>query len=287
MRRGWYIINYHDINFEDSILTRAIGGVIRPDVFSRQLQYLAKRVTFVSLAEGYERYQSGQLDRPYLTIWFDDGFKGLHTYALDICESFGVRPAVSICSRFVDRKEMFWRCKLSALAHLDGMRLLRAALRKHHERVPFKLRSWSLENYDERLTVELDLVYKEVTTPEFREHAFSIFMDRSDLVALKEHDWEIVNHSAEHAPWSQTIGWETITRSFKECEELVVELGGDKNWWVVPFDFGFKNYATDAEALDKRIVRVGNRVNQTGNAPVFYRYVAPEHRTRWQFFPRS
>ena len=42
MKAGWHIFNYHDINYEDSILTRAIGGTIRPDVFYSHLQELSK-----------------------------------------------------------------------------------------------------------------------------------------------------------------------------------------------------------------------------------------------------
>ena len=285
MRNGWYIINYHDVNFEDSILTRAIGGTLRPDVFERQMARLAGKFNFVSLEEGYERYCENRLDHPYLTIWFDDGFKGLHTYAANICDSFGICPTVSICSRFVERTELFWRCKFSALAHLDGLRLFRSAMRKHHAHVPFKVRAWSVANYDRRLLDELDAVYEEVTTPEFRELAFSIFLDRRDLAALKDRGWSIVNHSSDHSPWAPGVGWQTINQSFNECETLVAELGGDVHWWVVPFDFGFDNYVEQARSTDKRIVRVGNRLNRSGEDAIIYRYVAPEHLTRWQFFP--
>jgi hypothetical protein len=33
-----------------------------------------------------------------------------------VCEEFGIQPALSICSRFILRDEMFWRVKLSALS---------------------------------------------------------------------------------------------------------------------------------------------------------------------------
>jgi hypothetical protein len=286
MKPGWYIVNYHDVNFEDSILTRALGGTVRPDLFRRHLAYMASKGEFCSLSEGVERLQEGRLDRPYFSIWFDDGFSGLKTYADPICADFGVKPIVSVCMRFALRQEMFWRSKLSVLAHLDGLRLLRSRLRGEFGRVPFKVRKWTLENYDHRVQAAIDEIYDEVTTEEFRSDAFRIFLSEGDLQDLVGRGWDVTNHSVAHTPWSKPLGWSGVRASLDEADAFIEQLGGDPRYWVVPFDFGFEHYRAESEATDKVVVLVGGRPNvgQDSNPRLLWRYAAPETLRFGSFF---
>ena len=131
MKPGWYIINYHNVDWEDSILTRAIGVTTRPDVFRHHLKTLQRHGRFISIPEGQQMLDSGRrFDEAVFSLWFDDGYSGLLEYAKGICEEFGIYPALSVNSRFTERQEMFWRCKLAYLAYADGMRFVRAKLRK-------------------------------------------------------------------------------------------------------------------------------------------------------------
>ena len=70
MKSGWHIFNYHDINYEDSILTRAIGGTIRPDVFYGHLEELSKAGEFISVEEGIRMLKNNEtFTKPLFTIW--------------------------------------------------------------------------------------------------------------------------------------------------------------------------------------------------------------------------
>lgn len=33
MKKGWYILNYHDISWEENILMRGVGGTVPTDIF--------------------------------------------------------------------------------------------------------------------------------------------------------------------------------------------------------------------------------------------------------------
>lgn len=281
MKPGWYILNYHSVDWEDAILTRALGGTTRPDVFRHQLERMAEAGRFVSIPEGQALLESGRdVDEVLFSLWFDDGFSGLVDFARPICDRFGIAPALSICSRFVAREEMFWRAKLAYLAYADGMRFVRAKLRKAFEGVPFKIRSWTLEHFDDRVLAIVDEVYREHTTEAFRADAFRIFADGDGLRTLADAGWLITNHSAAHWPLSPALGWDVVEREYDECEAYVRELSPDNRYWVVPFAFGSDNYL---DALMKRatVVEVGERRNtaetwrQTGRV---FRFDAPTRR---------
>ena len=91
MKAGWYILNYHDVNYEDSILTRAIGGTIRPDVFYEHMQTLSSMGDFISVEEGLNALNhKTKFNNPCFSLWFDDGFYGLKEHAAKICEHFDI-----------------------------------------------------------------------------------------------------------------------------------------------------------------------------------------------------
>lgn len=49
MKAGWYILNYHDISYEDSVFTPTIGGAFRPDVFYNHLNKLWTLGEFITV----------------------------------------------------------------------------------------------------------------------------------------------------------------------------------------------------------------------------------------------
>ena len=54
MKPGWYILNYHDVNWESSYFTRAIGGVVSPDLFCKHVEKLSKKGKIISVQTGLE-----------------------------------------------------------------------------------------------------------------------------------------------------------------------------------------------------------------------------------------
>ena len=278
MKPGWYILNYHDINYEDSILTRAIGGTIRPDVFYEHLKTLTGLGNFVTVEEGLNQlFNNVDFNSPTFSIWFDDGFYGLKEHALKICNYFNIQPTVSVCSRFVLREEMFWRCKMSALAHTDGMRFLRTELRNSNKNVPFKLRKWTLENFTLDLVGAVDKVYQSIFSKEFQKDAFRIFLDKNDIEVLVGQGWSIANHSASHYPLSEKVSDNFIREQFIECQQLIDQFDHKVDSWVIPFGFGKDNFSELLNTASIPIVHVENQYNSTKNwdSKNIYRYEIP------------
>ncbi len=261
MKPGWYILNYHNVDWEDSILTRALGVTTRPDVFRHHLTTLGERGRFISIPEGQRMLDSGApFEEAVFSLWFDDGYSGLTEYAFDICASFDIRPAVSLNARFTLREEMFWRCKLAYLAHADGMRFVRAKLRKKFEAVPFKIRTWTLHHFCDDVLAVVDEVYEACTDATFREDAFRIFATVDDLQRLSDAGWLMSNHTAGHWPLAPGLGWEAVEREFDLCEPFVRRFAPDNPYWVVPFAYGSEHYREQLMAR-ATVVEVAERRN--------------------------
>src|SRR5215471_12480919 len=131
LARGWYIILYHDVSWEETPFTSHLGSTCPPDVFRDHVRTCEELGELVSIQDGIERVKKGDIASPLFSFWFDDGFVGVRKYAAPILAAHGVTGAISICSRFAMRTEMFWRCKLSYLHSIDAGRHLRARLRKY------------------------------------------------------------------------------------------------------------------------------------------------------------
>ena len=117
MRAAWYVINLHEVNWESSLFTRGLGGVMSPDLLRRRVEQLRSLGEIIPVQRGLEMLHAGEEFRaPVFSLWFDDGFAGVRRYALPILQEYGITAAVSICSRFVGRREMFWRATLSFLS---------------------------------------------------------------------------------------------------------------------------------------------------------------------------
>ena len=64
--------------------------------FRRMLQFLARHHTFISYSDAVALIESGEIDKPYVTFTFDDGFKNCMRAAAIMYE-FGARGCFFIC----------------------------------------------------------------------------------------------------------------------------------------------------------------------------------------------
>jgi peptidoglycan/xylan/chitin deacetylase (PgdA/CDA1 family) len=69
--------------------------------FRRLIERLAVDHTFLSFSDAVERIRSGPIDRPYVAITFDDGFKSC-LRAAEMLESWGIRGCFFVCPAFLD-----------------------------------------------------------------------------------------------------------------------------------------------------------------------------------------
>ncbi len=268
MNPGWYILNYHDISWEESAYTRAIGGNLPPDIFRSHLDALSKNARLVSVPDGYERFQQGEIDEPLVSIWFDDGLVGVRKYALPLLERYGVKGAMSVNSKFMLREELFWRFKLSFLTFTDGMRFLRSKLRPYGYKTAMSVRSFTIDHFSDEIVADIDEVYRNFTDNFDRQDAFRLFDDVAGIAELQRQGWEIANHSASHYPVSEDSYIHKFGEEYKSCElALHEQLGLDTRFWVMPFDRNGKRSTQLTDVFkqeDERartLVLVGHKVN--------------------------
>src|SRR5262245_60839674 len=76
-----------------------------------------------------------------------DGVAGVRKYAAPVLAEHGITGGISLCSRFNDRTEMFWRSKLSYLHSIDAGRHLRARLREYGYSRPELVREFTIHRF--------------------------------------------------------------------------------------------------------------------------------------------
>ncbi|MEE8342090.1 MAG: polysaccharide deacetylase family protein [Candidatus Neomarinimicrobiota bacterium] len=237
MKNGWYILNYHNISWEENIYLRGIGGSFPPDIFESHIEYLSKHGNIVSIKDGFKKYISSDIKEPLISIWFDDGFRAVRKYALPIIEDNNATAAISICSRFLLKKELFWRLKLSYISQIDSLRFLRGKLRKFGYKTSTNVNSFVLDNFSDEVLKAIDEVYNDFSNQYLRDDAFRIFDDVAGIKILQDHGWTIANHSAAHYPISEDSYFDHFTEEYEECEKVIKHyFNMDSKFWVLPFD---------------------------------------------------
>jgi len=280
MKNGWYILNYHDISWEENDLMRGIGGSFPPDIFRDHLDNFNRYGKIVSVQEGFAQYQKGTIKAPLISIWFDDGFAGVRKYAFPILETYNVKAAISINSRFTLNEEMFWRCKLSFINQVDGMRFLRSKLRKYGYKTNMLIKVFVLDHFCDEIVEAIDRVYNLFTREYFRRDAFRIFDNFDGIKELQNNGWEIANHSASHYPVGESSYIHKFKDEFMECEKAINSyLGIKTRFWVVPFDrkrdIKLKDVFSQINHENSNLVLVGDIINNNYNKDerIIYRII--------------
>lgn len=255
LSRGAYFLNYHSVGWEDSVFTHAIPEfTVPPDVFRRHLKMLNEVGRLTSPQEALQKLRNDTVTEPLIVLWFDDGHKGVIKWALPQLEKLQITGALSVCSRFITRKELFWRSKMSYLSHLDLMRAVRSGLRENGIDVPLHFRSWSVENFAPIIVDVMDNIFRNQGLKKILKKGKKLFMDKEDLKKIKDKGWFIANHTSRHYP---ILDKDISESSFLECDIFLKNMGIDgRNYWVVPFGFGFNRELLSNIIKNKNKIKV-------------------------------
>lgn len=285
MKNGWYVLNYHDVSWEENRFLKGIGGSFPPDIFRGHLKRLSEAGVLVAVGEGYKKLLSNSLDKPYISIWFDDGFVGVRKYAKPIMELYGIQGAVSLNADTLFRRTMFWRAQASYIAGTDSLRILRERLRPLGYSPGASVKMFIIDHFNPAVLAALNSVYHSITTPAQREDAFRVYDDAQGIKVLMNNGWEICNHSTAHFPIGEEKCASIAYEHFAACEqELFKAFGVETRYWVIPFDREQHrgrhvwDMAKKLKENGKRLVLVGNRMNISDADPnsVIYRIAPPK-----------
>lgn len=231
---AWYILVYHEVSWEDSTHVSHIGGACSPQMFEHHVRTSAELGRLVDIEDGVALLTSGNIDAPLISFWFDDGARGVRVHAAPILEQYGIRGATSICSRFMTRKEMFWR---SMLSHLQSLGLASQLASLVPEIADAKgLRAASIARFNENLLRAIGSLYRSTVPEDERYDAFDLFDDIDGVRALHNSGWTIANHTAAHYPILPNFTVEELVAPFDECQKYLDEtLVIVDKYWVIPF----------------------------------------------------
>ena len=192
----------------------------------------------------------------------------MRKYAYSVLEAYGIKGAISVCSRCLLRKEFFWRFKLSFLSQVDGLRFLRSRLKKFGYDGKGSVKTFTIHSFSEEIVGVIDSIYQDFTTESFRADAYRLFDTTEGIGTLAESGWEIANHTAGHYSIGAPSYMHMSEEQFDECEsDLAKNLGIATRFWVVPFGYGV-NAVEPAKGhkwmteKDKIFVHVGNMANR-------------------------
>ena len=284
MKALWYVLLYHDVSWEENPYVRGLGGTCPPDVFRDHLEWAEKTGELVSVREGLRRTADGDLRHPIFSFWFDDGLAGVRKYAYPLMKKHGVTGGFSLCSRFWNRQELFWRFQLSYLSCCDGLRFLRPRLRKLGFKKGMSVRDFTLTSFSEQVVERVNRVYEKFTSDLDRKDAFRLFDTGEGLLELARDGWDLANHTAAHYPVGEPSFIHQMEGQFVECEEEYRKLfGSESTFWVLPFDRPHNCSVDRALSVfsgcggDRYLVFVRNRANLADNLlrKTIYRFDVP------------
>ena len=268
----WYVLLYHNVSWEENAYLRHLGGTFPPDVLRDHLAEVARHGELVSIGEGLRRLSAGETDGPLFSVWFDDGFSDVRAYAKPLLDQYGVSAALSVCSRFVEGSELFWRMKLSYLAQVGGLTQLRQGLRSHGYRTGSSVKSFVMDSFSRAIVETIDETYADIASETARSDAFRMFETVGGLRTLREDGWIIANHSAAHYPVGERAASSMFADQFGECEAAFERwFGQPSTFWVLPFDRDPQSRGEVEEMFERcgdgrYLVLVGNIGNRPEDA---------------------
>jgi len=111
-KKGLYIFFYH--SFVDTAKCRknnkfiSLSSVDR-NAFESQLKYFKKAYTIITMDEAYQLMKSKKpLDKRYLVLTIDDGYKDNFTYGYDLFKKYQVCPTIYLTANNVDKGIYLW-----------------------------------------------------------------------------------------------------------------------------------------------------------------------------------
>jgi len=248
-----YHLVYHDVG-RATPWTRWIDSTLTPDDFRQHLSELHSLGRLVSTHEALEIGQRGEVPAtPLFALWFDDGYAGVWDSARAVCQEYGIRPAISVNARFVQKQEIFWRCQLSYLLESSDITMLwdRLLGQPPPEAGDAGITLWreTLRRYSSSLRSELNSICLEEVPAASRERSTSLFMDDGQLRSLSEDGWLMANHSASHLAITPSSKMDDVLTDFEEASQFLRSLPTSRpEYWVMPFDYDVVKTAVDTHA---------------------------------------
>jgi peptidoglycan/xylan/chitin deacetylase (PgdA/CDA1 family) len=135
------ILCYHRVVEGQPDFCSIPGTQVERENFERQVRIFSRHYTVVTLTELLKRMERGVLDRDYLVLTFDDGFKDAWTHVFPVLKQLRVPATFFISPAMLGRRDLFWQNEAWYHFHV----------RRAHHAVRWRDRVLSLGTEAERL----------------------------------------------------------------------------------------------------------------------------------------
>jgi len=275
-KNGAIVLYYHGVT--ERIFDRVVQALHMPlDEFEKQVQYLHKYHTVISMDEFCEALEKRRLHSSQVVLTFDDGFKNNLTVVAPALRSYGMPFAVFISTENVEKGWRFPGYQMRASIWCTGRDTLimpslnlRLPIRTSEER----LMAIELMGDKMRDLTETDL---KVLLAELRAHIpdsrwseldemfpASAVMNWDEVRALHAQGATIGSHCHSHAVLHRLQDCEEIRRQIETSKRLIVEHVGECRYFSYPHGT-MRDISKTAYELVKATYQLGF---STVNAPV-------------------
>jgi peptidoglycan/xylan/chitin deacetylase (PgdA/CDA1 family) len=236
---GIHIFAYHTVvdetNGEEWEMLYKKGWVSKRN-FEEHIEFLVRHMTPIPLSEVPQAFKTGELDRPFFVITFDDGYTDILNNAAPIINRHGIRPTVFVNGAFSGGR-VFYRILAAMLVAKGHAGALARELKKRMPTV-----EWT-ENPKE-LFNQTKTHYRPYLVEEATESAYNarlgdmeslqVHLRPEDLKQLTAEGWEIGNHTFDHVVLS-TLDIDQIDKTISSNRAYLIENGiSPLDWLAYP-----------------------------------------------------
>jgi len=126
-KRYLIVINYHRVcdkekhfPFDEEVISAT------PEEFERQLKFIKRYFSVITLKELYQHYISGfELPRNPVMITFDDGYRDNYCNAFKILQKYDLKATFFISTDYIENRDMFWWDKVAYIVKSSDAKIIK------------------------------------------------------------------------------------------------------------------------------------------------------------------
>ena len=85
---------------------------LEDSLFRRQIEYLSRHFSIVSLSTAVELLEHDAVDKPTVVLTFDDGYQNNYDVAFPVLQEYGVPAIIFLTTGLVDSSDSVWFCHI-------------------------------------------------------------------------------------------------------------------------------------------------------------------------------
>ncbi len=241
------VIVYHSVSDEKLKHAQHLFPYRSSKAFIKDLDELSKVFDFIDWDTFLERKPTkNKTGKPKLLLTFDDGYSDFHDVIAPILKQKGIYAINFINPKFIDNKDLMWRCKASLLIseieenkglqqQILGFKSLK--LNPDLSNIKQNILSIKFENQHllDELATFLNIDFKTYLAQN------KVYLTTNELLKLKQDGFGISAHGWDH-PLYHELSLDAQLDNTQKALDFLEDLGLNNDSFAFPFtDFGVKN----------------------------------------------